>query len=66
MKPIFDLPQPIQELKTNFVFPFLPSEGSGQLAGEVKKYVPDPSLVVGVNSYNGSIMTPAQIAAALK
>ena len=29
---------------------------SGQLAGEVKKYVPDPSLVVGVNSYNGSIM----------
>ena len=39
---------------------------SGQLAGEVKKYVPDPSLVVGVNSYNGSIMTPAQIAAALK
>lgn len=38
---------------------------AGQLAGEVKKCVPDPSLVVGVNTYNGGIMTPSQIAAAL-
>ncbi|SDF10674.1 2-oxoacid:acceptor oxidoreductase subunit alpha [Desulfovibrio legallii] len=38
---------------------------AGQLAGEVKKYV-DPALVRGVNTYNGSIMTPAQIAAALQ
>jgi len=39
---------------------------SGQLAGEVKKYVSDSTQVTGVNTYNGSIMTPAQIAAALQ
>ena len=39
---------------------------SGQLAGEVMKHVPDPSLVTGVTTYNGSIMTPAQIAKALQ
>ena len=39
---------------------------SGQLAGEVKKYVSDPSLVTGVTTYNGSIMTPAHIAKALQ
>ena len=38
---------------------------SGQLAGEVMKCVSDPRMVSGVNTYNGSIMTPAQIAAAL-
>lgn len=37
----------------------------GQLAGEVRKYVPDPSLIRNVNTWNGSIMTPAHIAAAL-
>lgn len=38
---------------------------SGQLAGEVMKCVSDPRMVSGVNTYNGSIMTPAQIVAAL-
>ena len=38
---------------------------SGQLAGEVMKCVSDPRMVSGVNTYNGSIMTPAQIGAAL-
>ncbi len=38
---------------------------SGQLAGEVRKAVPDASIVQQVNSYNGSIIIPAQISAAL-
>lgn len=37
----------------------------GQLAGEVRKILPDPSIVRSVNSWNGSIMKPAHIAAAL-
>lgn len=32
---------------------------------EVMKCVSDPRMVSGVNTYNGSIMTPAQIVAAL-
>jgi 2-oxoglutarate ferredoxin oxidoreductase subunit alpha len=37
----------------------------GQLAGEVRKVLPDPSLVRTVATWNGSIMRPARIAAAL-
>lgn len=37
----------------------------GQLAGEVRKVLPDPSIVKGVNSWDGSIMRPDHIAAAL-
>ena len=37
----------------------------GQLAGEVRKALPDPSIVQGVSSWNGSIMRPEHIAAAL-
>ncbi len=36
---------------------------AGQLAGEVGKYV-DPAKIVRVNSYNGQIMTPADVAGA--
>ncbi len=39
---------------------------AGQLAGEVRKLVPDHSIIRGVNTWNGSIMTPAGITAALQ
>jgi len=37
----------------------------GQLAGEVRKILPDSSIVKVVNTWNGLIMKPAHIAAAL-
>ncbi|MFW5487342.1 MAG: 2-oxoacid:acceptor oxidoreductase subunit alpha [Desulfovibrio sp.] len=38
---------------------------SGQVAGEVRKVVGDPSMVSQVNSYNGTIMFPDSITKAL-
>ena len=38
---------------------------SGQMAGEVLKLVCDKTVVKRVNSYNGQIMTPADIAQAI-